>query len=638
MKERSRPYLPAGILMLFFLLLAGCSPRVSGSSSTVSGTAATGDPIASATVTLVDSTGTVRTGTTGADGSFSIDSTGLTPPFLLEVATNAGTLYSVSADGNLSTTINLTPLTDIVVRSWYGVQGTDPASAFASPTTYPPPASTDVLALGTSVSTIMQPWLQAQGVNTAGFSAISTAFQAGTGTGIDGVLSMTSVSASGGTITAVINPGGPSAQNPTMQSITITPSSGTLTITSTATTALGTGSPTTTNIAVPTTQVQETALAGIFTALTNLTSTVNQKGVNLQASDLTPYVDPNYLDDGHGAAYFENSVASSLSAGQTVSFTGLQINSLDTTNNVADVSFQVSQGGQSQTVELIFRLVSGSWLISGDHRVAQAQVTTRAWDWGTNFAAQGQSFRYTQTTSLVIDDVQQNNVVSVTVSGAGVTGSHIVPMVCSYDQTGGVPTCGNSHGASDTQRYFEYDFSYWPAVGGQYTFTLTTASGGPYTYTATVGNSYGFAADGTTPVPADYPVITLTSPGSLSFSDILNSGPITVTGTVYIPIWSSTGIDQLHFNLEGIAGVASNASNVDINGTWIGTPVPGQTNAFTMTIPAVTINSSSSCNGGSTCYNVTFGGQTGDIQAGGWFGFDANSHDTGFTTSGMEIQ
>jgi hypothetical protein len=396
----------------------------------------------------------------------------------------------------------------------------------------------------------------------------------------------------------------------------------------------GAGSPTYTNIAVPTTETEKSALAGIFTTLTNIGNRVNQKGSSLQGSDLAPYVDSNYLNDGQDAASWENETASFLATGQTLSFYGLQINSLDTVSNVADVSFEISQGGQSDKVGLTMRLVGGSWLVSGNHHVAAVQALTRAWDWGTNYANQGQSSQYTQTTSLVVQDILQDNVVSATVSGPGITGTISVPMVCSYD---GV-LCGNSHGSSNTQRYFQYDFSYWPAVGDIYTFTLTTTSGGPYSYTATVGNMYGYA-DGN-PVPADYPVITLTNPSSLSFNDLL-SGPVTVTGTVYIPIWSYTGIEQLHFNLEGPGGTSTDVSNVDITGTWTGTPVPGQTNVFTMIIPQVTNNGD--CTGSypgftGTCYNVTFGEQTGDIQPGGWFGFDANNHATSFSTSGKEIQ
>jgi hypothetical protein len=109
---------------------------------------------------------------------------------------------------------------------------------------------------------------------------------------------------------------------------------------------------------------------------------------------------------------------------------------------------------------------------------------------------------------------------------------------------------------------------------------------------------------------------------------------VTVTGSVYVPIWSATGSDQLHFNFEGPGGTNNNVSSIDITGQWTGTPVPGQWNTFTMTIPKATINSVGPCG---TCYNITFQGQMGDIQ-GGWLGFDANDHMGGFTNSGVEIQ
>jgi hypothetical protein len=439
---------------------------------------------------------------------------------------------------------------------------------------------------------------------------------------------------SGGTIGVVINPV-LTAENPTTQNTTISSSDGTLTITTTGITADGSGSPTTTSTVVPTTQVEETALADIAARITAFKNTVNQRGDSLQASDLMPYIDPGYLDSGRSGASWAQRAASEMK-GATVSFSGLQIKSLDTGSNVANVSFVFSQDTQSETVETNFRRLNGTWYVSGNNQVAGVNVMTRAWDYGPSYAT-FTSTRYQKSTALVVEDVQQDNVLSATVAGPGITGAVDVPMVCDYLQTDGLATCGNSHGSSDTQRYFEYDFSYWPAVGDQYTFTLTTKSGGPYTYTATVGNEYGFEADGGTPVAADYPVITLTNPSSLSFSD-LTSGPTVVTGTVYLPIWCATGGEMLHFNLQAHNGASNNVTNIDIFGTLTGTPVPGQTNPFTMTIPQVTINYSFDCGEGSTCYNVTFSGQTGDVEPGGWFGFDANSHATGFATSGKQIQ
>ncbi|MBX0311673.1 MAG: hypothetical protein JHC31_07825, partial [Sulfurihydrogenibium sp.] len=52
--------------------------------STLSGTVATGKPLASVAVYLKDSKGNIRSTITDANGKFSFDTTGLTPPFYLK--------------------------------------------------------------------------------------------------------------------------------------------------------------------------------------------------------------------------------------------------------------------------------------------------------------------------------------------------------------------------------------------------------------------------------------------------------------------------------------------------------------------------------------------------------------------------
>jgi hypothetical protein len=211
-------------------------------------------------------------------------------------------------------------------------------------------------------------------------------------------------------------------------------------------------------------------------------------------------------------------------------------------------------------------------------------------------------------------------------------------MVCDYVQpnANNLPLCGNSHGPDNTQRAFElYQQPFWPQVGSTYTFTLTAANGGPYTYTYTVGNEYGFDSKGSQ-VLADYPIVTLTNPSSLTLSQILNG--VTVTGSVYIPIWAEI---QGHFGFEGPGGESNNVSNIDIPVHWSGTVIPGQYNTFTVTIPKSTNVAPVACNGGGTgpCYNITFQGQTGDIEA-GWFGFDAIDSMVSYgsaTNNGVEI-
>ncbi len=96
--------------------LAGCGgDDNSSSTSTVSGTAATGAPITGATVTFIGKNGKTASATTGAtDGKFSADVKELTFPAIIKVdGGTAGTLYSVAEASN--TTVNITPLTTIAL-------------------------------------------------------------------------------------------------------------------------------------------------------------------------------------------------------------------------------------------------------------------------------------------------------------------------------------------------------------------------------------------------------------------------------------------------------------------------------------------------------------------------------------------
>ncbi len=570
----------------------------------LSGTAATGNPIANAAVSLVDKTGKTASGTTGANGSFTIDTTGLTPPFMLKVASSSSaTYYSISADANATTTINITPLTDMIIRTWYSVQGTSVDTAFSSPATNPPPTPTEVKVISTVVENVAEGWLQQAGVDTANFSLISTPFNAN-GSGVDGVINMTTVNPATGSI--IISSG------TVTQNSTLTVSGSTVDVSSTSTTTIGTSGAIITSTVVPTTTAQSSALDGINSSISAFINTVNQKGASLQAADLAPYVDPSYKNDGMTGPQWEAQVVNDM-AGTTLSFSGLLINSLDTTNNVADVSFQISrtQGGvtEKDTMKGYFKLINNSWLISGNGHIASAYAKT--WAWAQN--------GYSNSIRFEVDDPQANNVQSVTVSGPMLSSATTVSMVCDSNGMGGLPTCGTSYGKS-TMRAFQLELPGWPTIPSTYTFTLTDSSSVVHTYTWTVNAAYGYNASG--PLIADYPAITVTSPSNLTFSNILGGG--TVHGSVFIPIWVTGHGDAPHFNYEGPGGTTNNVSNQVVSGTWdSGVAIPGQVNNFTIVVPAATLNSTSTCTGGSgTCYNITFQGNTGDVQ-GGWFGEDA---------------
>lgn len=108
------------------------TPNVS-QSTTVSGTAAAGAAL-SGVVEVKGANGKSVTAPIDANGHFSVDTTGLTAPMILQARGVAGghayVLSSVATQGDLGGTVNITPLTDLVVGN---VVGDDSAAFFASP-------------------------------------------------------------------------------------------------------------------------------------------------------------------------------------------------------------------------------------------------------------------------------------------------------------------------------------------------------------------------------------------------------------------------------------------------------------------------------------------------------------------------
>lgn len=147
----------ATILIVF--LLQACGGSSTSSVPTVSGVAATGAAI-DGTVTLKDSTGATRTATISQpSGAFSIDVSGLTPPYFLKVTNNAGTLtlYSIATG---SGTFNINPLSSLVVVA--AAMGIDPLAktpdaAFNNPANFSTLTAAQIQAATDSVMSKMSP-------------------------------------------------------------------------------------------------------------------------------------------------------------------------------------------------------------------------------------------------------------------------------------------------------------------------------------------------------------------------------------------------------------------------------------------------------------------------------------------------
>ncbi|MDB5872148.1 MAG: hypothetical protein JWQ07_1590 [Ramlibacter sp.] len=345
--------------------------------STVTGTAAAGAPIAGVTVTLKDSANNIVTAVTSAAGTYTFSTDGLTAPFLLQLTTPSGTtLYSVTADSGVAVVANLTPLTDLIVRSWYSVQGVSAATAFANPAAAPPPTRLQAGAVADVVLSVMQLALNNNG---AGISAplelINKPFTADH-TGMDSVLDKTRVSyGSGATVTLTGN----SKQQTSV--IGYDTARSMITASSTVVTADNTSSSSISAV-VPVQPAQVAAWSEIEAALAGFAALVNSKGTSLSGADLLPYLDPGLLQDGLNRDQFAAGTAQNFNQGQAIAMQIRRMASLDLAAGRADVSILATQslGAQSETQDIafFFQKVSGAWTLSGNQSIAHMRIFAEA--------------------------------------------------------------------------------------------------------------------------------------------------------------------------------------------------------------------------------------------------------------------
>jgi hypothetical protein len=91
--------------------------------STISGIAAVGAPL-SGTVTIKDAAGATKTVTIGSNGSYTVDVTGMTAPFVFRASGTANgqtyTVHSAAASADINGTINITQLTELMLDNIAG--------------------------------------------------------------------------------------------------------------------------------------------------------------------------------------------------------------------------------------------------------------------------------------------------------------------------------------------------------------------------------------------------------------------------------------------------------------------------------------------------------------------------------------
>jgi hypothetical protein len=164
---------------------------------TVSGVAATGVPICG-TVTLKDADG-VQLGpvSTGLDGSFSFDVTGLTPPFILEAQwTSNSTQYALFSIATGTGQANVNPFSNLTLQL---ASGSDPSTLFNTIGTggTSAPGNGGVSAALAEIKAVLAPVLAEYGITD--FDPINMTYVAGPENSLDTLLDLITIQANNGT-------------------------------------------------------------------------------------------------------------------------------------------------------------------------------------------------------------------------------------------------------------------------------------------------------------------------------------------------------------------------------------------------------------------------------------------------------
>jgi hypothetical protein len=516
--------------------------------SVVTGTASMGLPIANAVITLKDSAGQSVSGTTASDGTYSLTTTGMTPPFLIQVQATSGNVYSVSADALATTTVNAHVLSDLVIRSWYSAQGQSIDTAFSNPVTLPAPSASNVQIVANAVVQSMQLWLNNASVDTTHFNMISTPFIAN-GTGFDSVLHDTTVNVGTGTVTV--------SDGTTTQTSTITYNTGSsmMTINSSTTNANGTSSESQ-SVVVPTQTAQQTAVSSMTNQVVALCNIINTQGGQLAASDLTSLLAPDLLNDGLNQTQFAASLATDL-RGNTIAAGSVQvqaIKNIDLVNQTADIVFNLTltQGSvsQPQMLEQFFKNEGGTWLIWGDRTIGKFMVSAEAL---TNQGSGGNSNGPAINAGL---ESPQGAVTSVTItdaSGTATTQSQpwsafpLPQNATTVDTFSPTPTTTLIVNLDQFDQASDFLTSLIPA-GTLFTFAVTPASG-PVTNYTLPSNAFTTEA------------IFITAPTSSSLASYTLGQPFQATWT--LP--TTFAISEVKLSVLAFTGLQSNPSTLECN-------------------------------------------------------------------------
>jgi hypothetical protein len=326
----------------------GSSPATP--SATLSGIAAAGAPIAG-NVSVKDSLGAIRTVPVAADGKYNLDVSGMTAPFMLRaegmVGSRSYTIYSAALAADINNTVNVTPLTDLIVANVAGQIAATLYSggSFAGLT----PAA--LAQAQTTLRTSLQPVLTALGLD-ASTDLLRAVFNADH-TGQDALLDMLRVTVDPVTVQATI-----------LNLINNQQIVDDLASQSALAVADATG------VAAGATDIQQivaqlNALSALFAS--SLPAPSNPSLLGLFDTGTFKY-------EGNNLTGFLNGLTTDPTLiGMKISSVSLE--TLDSAAGTGKVNFVLEAAGKKHNLSFFVVRTAGTWKLAGDQRIAAAGVT-----------------------------------------------------------------------------------------------------------------------------------------------------------------------------------------------------------------------------------------------------------------------
>lgn len=441
----------------------------------VKGTAAVGAPIVDAEVVLKDHTGREVSTRTTANGTFSLDTTVLSPPYLLQVRSTgaANVLYSASDTTARGGVINVTPLTDLIVRSWYRLSENNIDTSFqnAGTSNWPAPASIDLI--GNVYASSLSIWLERAGVDSDTFSPVSTEFAADS-SGADRVLDL---------LTIHDHEHLTLSDDDIVQRIALTydVSNGRLTATSAIESPQGTSGAAYGTV-VPQSAEQQTAAQAISVRVATLGEKISERGPALTADDLLPFLSPSLLHDGLDRASYAAALATA-ERGKNQTCGLAQVASLAGNPLVAEVIVRcVSAPAETSQIterRYWFSDASDGWSIEGNQRLARLNVRAELLNMQGAATSQGALLKVAASALAPAGGVQD---VVVRGTGTAAEGISLVPQSASALQLAPAPETvlaiererflGSIVGSAHLFDSLGYDFHLTSAAGEKAQYTV----------------------------------------------------------------------------------------------------------------------------------------------------------------------